>query len=93
MVAALAISDVSRDSGFPCSEVRRAVSPAARIVGGGCCFDYGNVETDDKDDGADTMEALYFGGGAGWGHGGGNDRGPWRTWKMEFCLDQQRVHR
>jgi len=41
----------------------------------GCCFDYGNVETDDKDDGAATMEALYFGGGAGWGHGGGS--GPW----------------
>jgi hypothetical protein len=41
----------------------------------GCCFDYGNVETDDKDDGAATMEAIYFGGGAGWGHGGGS--GPW----------------
>lgn len=41
----------------------------------GCCFDYGNVETDDKDDGAATMEAVYFGGGAGWGHGGGS--GPW----------------
>jgi hypothetical protein len=37
----------------------------------GYCFDYGNVETDDKDDGAATMEAIYFGGGAGWGHGGG----------------------
>jgi non-reducing end alpha-L-arabinofuranosidase len=41
----------------------------------GCCFDYGNVETSDKDDGAATMEAIYFGGGAGWGHGGGS--GPW----------------
>jgi hypothetical protein len=41
----------------------------------GCCFDYGNVETDDKDDGAATMEAIYFGGGAGWGRGGGS--GPW----------------
>jgi hypothetical protein len=41
----------------------------------GCCFDYGNVETTDKDDGAATMEALYFGNGAGWGRGGGN--GPW----------------
>jgi len=47
----------------------------------GCCFDYGNVETDDKDDGAATMEALYFGGGAGWGHGGGN--GPWVMADME----------
>jgi len=47
----------------------------------GCCFDYGNVETDDKDDGAATMEAIYFGGGAGWGHGGGN--GPWVMADME----------
>jgi hypothetical protein len=47
----------------------------------GCCFDYGNVETDDKDDGAATMEAIYFGGGAGWGHGGGN--GPWVLADME----------
>ncbi len=47
----------------------------------GCCFDYGNVETDDKDDGAATMEAVYFGGGAGWGHGGGN--GPWVMADME----------
>ena len=26
-----------------------------------CCFDYGNAETDNLDDGAGTMEALYFG--------------------------------
>jgi hypothetical protein len=47
----------------------------------GCCYDYGNVETDDKDDGAATMEAIYFGGGAGWGHGGGS--GPWVMADME----------
>jgi hypothetical protein len=47
----------------------------------GCCFDYGNVETDDKDDGAATMEAIYFGGGAGWGHGDGS--GPWVMADME----------
>lgn len=47
----------------------------------GCCFDYGNVETSDKDDGAATMEAIYFGGGAGWGHGGGS--GPWVMADME----------
>jgi hypothetical protein len=47
----------------------------------GCCFDYGNVETDDKDDGAATMEAIYFGAGAGWGHGGGS--GPWVMADME----------
>jgi hypothetical protein len=47
----------------------------------GCCFDFGNVETDDKDDGGTTMEAVYFGGGAGWGRGGGN--GPWVLADME----------
>ena len=25
------------------------------------CFDYGNSETDDKDDGCGAMEAIYFG--------------------------------
>ena len=26
-----------------------------------CCFDFGNAETNDKDDGPGTMEAIYFG--------------------------------
>ncbi len=47
----------------------------------GCCFDSGNVETSDRDDGAATMEAIYFGGGAGWGRGGGS--GPWVMADME----------
>jgi len=28
---------------------------------GGCCFDYGNSETDRKADGAGAMDAIYFG--------------------------------
>eukprot|EP01084_Bolivina_argentea_P020419 37968_1 len=28
---------------------------------GGCCFDYGNAETNNNDDGRSTMEAIYFG--------------------------------
>src|SRR5689334_8916792 len=28
---------------------------------GGCCFDYGNAETNNLDDGAGTMEAVFFG--------------------------------
>ena len=35
----------------------------------GCCFDYGNAETDSQDDGNGTMEAVYFGGGVVWGTG------------------------
>ena len=44
-------------------------------VNGGCCFDYGNAETDALDHGAGTMEAIYFGTSHGWGHGEGT--GPW----------------
>jgi hypothetical protein len=45
----------------------------------GCCFDYGNAETDSHDDGNGTMEAVYFGGGVVWGTGtpGGHTNGPW----------------
>ena len=45
----------------------------------GCCFDYGNAETDLHDDGAGTMEAVYFGGGVAWGTGspGSRTSGPW----------------
>ncbi|MFE0465428.1 arabinofuranosidase catalytic domain-containing protein, partial [Kitasatospora sp. NPDC058965] len=42
---------------------------------GGCCFDYGNAETTNHDDGNGTMEAIYFGNIKVWGYGSGN--GPW----------------
>ena len=42
---------------------------------GGCCFDYGNAETDSHDDGAGTMEATYFGNASPWYHGPAP--GPW----------------
>jgi non-reducing end alpha-L-arabinofuranosidase len=35
----------------------------------GCCFDYGNAETDSHADGNGTMETVYFGGGVVWGSG------------------------
>lgn len=40
-----------------------------------CCFDYGNAETNNKDNGPGTMEALYFGNSTQWGRGSGS--GPW----------------
>jgi hypothetical protein len=43
----------------------------------GCCFDYGNAETDSGDDGNGTMETIYFGGGVSWGTGYGGKPGPW----------------
>ncbi len=41
----------------------------------GCCYDYGNAETDSRDDGDGTMETTYYGNSTGWYHGPGN--GPW----------------
>jgi non-reducing end alpha-L-arabinofuranosidase len=42
---------------------------------GGCCFDYGNGETDSRDDGDGTMETTYYGTATAWYHG--NPPGPW----------------
>ena len=41
----------------------------------GCCFDYGNAETDSRDDGNGTMETTYFGNATAWYHG--PPPGPW----------------
>ncbi|MCX3058580.1 arabinofuranosidase catalytic domain-containing protein [Streptomyces beihaiensis] len=51
---------------------------------GGCCFDYGNAETDSNDDGNGTMEAIYFGNIKVWGYGTGN--GPWIMADLENGL-------
>ena len=42
---------------------------------GGCCFDYGNGETDSRDDGNGTMETTYYGNATSWYHG--PQPGPW----------------
>ncbi|MGB6194601.1 MAG: arabinofuranosidase catalytic domain-containing protein, partial [Terracidiphilus sp.] len=41
----------------------------------GCCFDYGNAETDSRDDDNGTMETAYYGNATPWFHGSG--AGPW----------------
>jgi hypothetical protein len=51
---------------------------------GGCCFDYGNAETNNNDDGNGTMEAIYFGNIKVWGYGSGN--GPWVMADLENGL-------
>jgi hypothetical protein len=48
----------------------------------GCCFDYGNSETDDSDDGCGTMEAIYFGNAHWHGNTGAGD-GPWAGADLE----------
>ena len=39
-----------------------------------CCFDYGNAETDNVDDGKATMEAVSFGSSTQWAKGNGSGR-------------------
>ena len=50
----------------------------------GCCYDYGNAETNNTDDGAATMEAVYFGNSTSWGKGTGS--GPWVMADLENGL-------
>lgn len=54
-----------------------------------CCFDYGNAEIDNSDDGVATMEALYFGNHRSFGPAGGTAQGvyigggnPWTNHKL-----------
>lgn len=49
-----------------------------------CCFDYGNMETTNRDDSEGTMEAVYFGSCTAWNKGGGN--GPWIMGDLENGL-------
>jgi len=53
-----------------------------------CCFDYGNAETDAKNDGRGSMEAIYWGtwnaASSGWSGGTGN--GPWVMADLESGL-------
>ncbi|GAW17777.1 hypothetical protein ANO14919_072440 [Xylariales sp. No.14919] len=51
---------------------------------GGCCFDYGNAETNSLDTGNGHMEALYFGDNTVWGSGAGS--GPWVMADLENGL-------
>eukprot|EP00756_Hemistasia_phaeocysticola_P007165 Hpha_TRINITY_DN14146_c0_g1::TRINITY_DN14146_c0_g1_i1::g.11019::m.11019/K20844/abf1; non-reducing end alpha-L-arabinofuranosidase len=50
---------------------------------GGCCFDYGNSETNDRDDGCGTMEAIYFGNAHWAGNTGAGTEGPWAGADLE----------
>ncbi|HTB63444.1 MAG TPA: arabinofuranosidase catalytic domain-containing protein, partial [Opitutales bacterium] len=50
----------------------------------GCCFDYGNAETDSRDDGNGTMETAYYGNARAWYHG--PPPGPWTMTDQENNL-------
>ncbi|KAI0966048.1 Arabinosidase B [Xylaria arbuscula] len=50
----------------------------------GCCFDYGNAETDNLDPGNGHMEAIFFGDRTAHGYGAGS--GPWVLADLENGL-------
>ncbi|KAF2759085.1 glycoside hydrolase family 54 protein [Pseudovirgaria hyperparasitica] len=50
----------------------------------GCCFDYGNAETNNLDTGNGHMEAIYYGTNSFWGSGAGS--GPWIMADLENGL-------
>ncbi|MFD1147894.1 arabinofuranosidase catalytic domain-containing protein [Saccharothrix hoggarensis] len=50
----------------------------------GCCFDYGNAQTDGKADRQGIMETVYFGSNNWWGSGDGP--GPWVMADLEWGL-------
>jgi hypothetical protein len=49
-----------------------------------CCFDYGNAETNSRDNGEGAVEAVYFGTCTIWGKGAGS--GPWVMGDLEDGL-------
>ncbi|MBS2967173.1 alpha-L-arabinofuranosidase, partial [Actinocrinis puniceicyclus] len=53
-------------------------------VNGGCCFDYGNSETDRRADGAGAMDAINFSTSC-W-FGGCSGSGPWVQADLEYGL-------
>jgi hypothetical protein len=64
--------------------VAAVTTNGAAAYNGGCCFDYGNAETNSRDNGEGTMEAVYFGTCTTWNEGGG--AGPWVMGDLENGL-------
>jgi hypothetical protein len=60
---------------------------SSRHANAGCCFDYGNSETDRSADGAGAMDSLNFSTTTAWGSGAGN--GPWIMADLEYGLFAQ----
>merc|ERR1712157_95974 len=52
----------------------------------GCCFDYGNAETNNDDDGKGTMECVYFGNNSNSLSHPGTGSGPWVMADLENGL-------
>jgi hypothetical protein len=57
---------------------------AGDVQNNACCFDYGNMERNSRDNGEGTMEAVYFGSCTVWNKGDG--AGPWVMGDLENGL-------
>ena len=57
---------------------------ASDVYNTACCFDYGNMETNSRDNGEGSMEAVYFGSCTIWNKGAGD--GPWVMGDLENGL-------
>jgi len=60
---------------------------SSRHANAGCCFDYGNSETDRSADGEGAMDSLNFSMTTAWGSGAGS--GPWVMADLEYGLFTQ----
>lgn len=60
---------------------------SSRHANSGCCFDYGNSETDRSADGAGAMDAINLSTTTAWGTGAGS--GPWVMADLEYGLFAQ----
>jgi hypothetical protein len=60
---------------------------SSRHANAGCCFDYGNSETDRSADGSGAMDSLNFSTTTAWGTGAGS--GPWVMADLEYGLFAQ----
>jgi hypothetical protein len=57
---------------------------SGEVQNNACCFDYGNMERNSRDNGEGTMEAVYFGSCTVWNRGDGE--GPWVMGDLENGL-------
>jgi len=84
------VSGVGYRNNTPCGTVTGDGAETEYMVVAGdfyndrCCFDYGNMETNSRDNGEGTMEAVYFGTCTIWGKGAG--AGPWVMGDLENGL-------
>ena len=83
LVRLIPCRSLSEDGEWYRCKLRAPVSPTLSSMH---FVDYGNAEVNNLDDGAGTMEAVYFGNAKGGLNHGGAGKGPWIMADMENAL-------